>query len=299
MTKRATSICFIGLAVAFAVSAQTTPRNAQNEVGWTGVEGKDRELVVYLPNGYLQHGADHLRLGWKNNAPKVESMGTVARYINGTVLLMTYYNGEVEKIHQLLVGQQGLAERTRRETNDFTIYEYSKITPKIAQRVQHYMSGHRLYVIEALISGTDRRVADAFFNSVRLTKNGITTAPNLRDAGTPVKLPKLFENHESRERDDVIVNASDVDRDVIVLHLPIPREDDEPNLYRGRLQYSMEVSLVYGASGKVTEVEVLSGPQTHRKRAIDAVKRAIFIPAQKDGKLVSVRKIFRFSSVRA
>lgn len=264
-------------------------------VAWIPVEGKDREFIVYLPEGFVRHANAGIRLLWNEHQPRVKSMGVIARMINGTALVMKYYSGDSDALQRMMVEMYSLQLSSEREIGGFKIKEFNSTYGKTHRRVQHYIKGQRMYVVESFALKDDYKIANGFFDSVRVINDGIAVAPNVPRDSTKTWLPRIAEIDNSA-MDTKIYSPEEVDRDIIVLYSPAPRE--ERHFMKGRIPQDSMIDVVYGANGKVESVSGVDGYLTHRENAMDAVKNVIFIPAQKDGRAVSVRRTIRYRTLR-
>lgn len=65
---------------------------------------------------------------------------------------------------------------------------------------------------------------------------------------------------------------------------------------QSRLSGSVKLSGLFSSSGKITKVEVVSNPGGElTKLAIKAAEQIQFLPAEKDGKLISTYKFIEYS----
>lgn len=279
---------------AFSTVAQPVPPSTK-AVPWLPVEGKDREFILYMPEGFVRHANEGIQLVWKEHRPKVRSMGVMARLIDGTALLMRYYAGDADGIQRMMVEMNSLEKVSSREVGGFKLAEFRSTFGKTHRRVQHFIKGQRIYTVESFAQTVDDKISKGFFDSVRVIENGKAIAPNVPPNAAKTWLPRLSETAVVAYGPRVYV-PSEVDRDIIVIYAPSPRE--ERHFMKGRIPQDSVVEVVYGASGKVETVAGVDGYLIHRENAIDAVKNVIFIPAQKDGKPVSVKRTVRYRTTR-
>lgn len=79
------------------------------------------------------------------------------------------------------------------------------------------------------------------------------------------------------------------------IRVQFPKMTDEYLKNRPRSKSIATLSAVLCSTGEVTNVQIIKGlPFGMNESLIEAVRRYEFIPAQKDGKVVSQRQIFHF-----
>ncbi len=96
--------------------------------------------------------------------------------------------------------------------------------------------------------------------------------------------------------DGPVYSVKDVDKKATILSKPEPGFTEEAR--RKNIQGVVLLSAILSSTGKVTNVEVLQGlPAGLTEKAIKAVRKVRFVPAEKDGKPVSIRVKFEYSFV--
>jgi len=80
--------------------AAQTPKS--NSVDWVGVGGKDNEFLFLIPEGFQTTDDGEIYLGKKSDYVVVKDRRTAARYINGAVLMMDFYDGKAAEIQRVL-----------------------------------------------------------------------------------------------------------------------------------------------------------------------------------------------------
>ncbi len=282
--------CFFIVVFAFQFSigfAQNKP------VIWEAMNGKNNEFVLSVPAGYMTAGDNDYYLGKPGFGAHVTKQLIIARYINGSVLLMEYYEGDSKEVQKILQDREKLTLNTEETINGFQVKSFSAKSENAFNRVQHFLIKNRLYVVKAISLSENNQIVKAFFESIRLVNQNNAASPNA-PSGTAVSLPKLTEQEAIRLDDSKAISSNEADRKVLILKSARPKftSDMRKGLGAGRLK----LKVLFSSSGKVTNVEVLESPsKLLDKEAIETAKNIVFIPAEKDGKLVSVYKIIEHS----
>lgn len=262
---------------AFVSLAQTLPK--ESKVEWQTFSVKKNELSISIPAGYGSAVKSGLTLG-----PRVTLRKIVYRQINGVLLMMEYYEGDGEDIQKHLIYREKLTDVAAETFGNFTIKHFSKVKGAQTVKIDHYLLEDRLYVVKTYSAAEDDPISSSFFQSVRLTAASGIFAPNAPSGSKETKLPSLIENIVPTD-DSQIFSSKDVDREAIILYLPKAPSG------RGLGEGSLKLRLLLSATGKVTEVKVVSSSnKSLDSLTIEAAKQMLFIPAQKNGQLVATYK---------
>ncbi len=264
-------------------------------VKWEALSGKNNEFIFYIPEGYITTAdGDYYKGGPINIGAHVEKELKVARYINGVVLMMEYYEGEAKQIQKRLEEQEKLTPLKSEEINGFQVKYFSENKDKQFFRTQHFQIKNRLYITKSISFSENNEITKVFFESIKIVNKNISIAPNV-PKDTKIASPPVLIERESQMLDDSnAIVEKDADRKVIILKISRPKfpTDIIRNLSSGRFK----IKILYSSSGKVTNVEVLESPSKELgKMAIESAKNTTFIPAEKDGRLVSVFKTQEYS----
>lgn len=283
--------CFFIIVFAFQFNigfAQSKP------VIWEAMNGKNNEFVLSVPAGYLTAGDNDYYLGKPGVGAHVTKQLVIARYINRSVLLMEYYEGDSKDIQKILQEREKLTLDKEEMINGFQVKGFSAKSENPFNRVQHFLIKNRLYVVKAISSSENNQIVEAFFESVKLANQNNAVAPNAPSGTTTTSLPKLTEQEAIRLDDSKAISSNEADRKVLILKSARPKFT--PEMRRGLGAGRLKLKVLFSSSGKVTNVEVLESPsKLLDKEAIETAKKTVFIPAEKDGKLVSVYKIIEHS----
>lgn len=251
-------------------------------IDWAPLVGKNNEFVVYFPNGFQTVN----NRNFTRDGITIRELLTVFRVLNGTILLMEYYQGDAKALHKLEQGK--LTPSKNMTVGEFQKWDYLP-EKETWSEVQHYLIKDRLYVLKSTkLSGTDP-IAKAFFESVHVNIDNTLTATNASVGVPSTSLPVILEKEPARVGDDQVFDLKDVDRKPIVIYSARPSSTRE--------NATVTLRAVLSASGQVDKIEILrSSSDGFAQNAIAAARKTIFIPAEKDGKLVSTSKNFEYSS---
>jgi hypothetical protein len=288
------------LAVTVLVVVCGTALSQQNgmakPVKWEGIAGKNKEFIVYMPKGYIPTSQENFYVG---NGPSyakalVKKCAKAARLINGIVLMTEYYEGDASDIEKALTDGNDLTKIKEDDRNGFHITSFSKVKAPMTEKYQFFRTNKELYVLTTISRNANDKIVKAFFESVRLFEDGKGVAPNVPDGITESTLPTIKEIEPLKSGDDEAVElGKPLDRNIIILSwVPLIRGGDDRH---GISSFTMTLEVIYSSSGKITAAKRIEGPNVLAKKAIERARQAVFIPAEKDGRLVSVKKKIVFS----
>jgi TonB family protein len=280
-------IIVLTMVSAFASLGQTLPN--ESKVEWQALSGKKNEFSISIPVGYGSVVKSGLSLG-----PRVTLRKIVYRQINGVLLMMEYYEGDPKEIQKHLIYREKLTDVAAETFGDFKIKHFSKVKNRQTVKIDHYLLEDRMYVVRTYSDAENDAISSAFFQAVRLTAASGVFAPNKPSGSKETTLPSLIEKILPTD-DSQIFSSEDVDRDAIMLNEP------RPSSGRGLGEGTVKLRLLLSATGKVTEVKVMSSANKSLERlTIEVAKQTQFIPAQKNGQLVATYKEnnYMFTTVR-
>lgn len=254
-------------------------------VEWEEFSGKDRELIVFLPKGSIATSDESYTM----SGASVRKATRRARLINDCVLIFEHYEGSAKDIQKAISRREDLPSPSMTSENGFEVFSFSLQKKNYYYKAQHYVAKNRLYVVKAMSMNESDEIAITFLESVKTGISDLSQTSRSVDS-----LPKLQERKKTLLPDSLPVDESDVDRDLVVL------KSYRPRFPRPQLDMSgtaiVKVRVLYSSSGKVTTVQEIEAPSREfADAAIQAARRSVFIPAQKDGKLVSVYKTLDYS----
>ncbi len=294
--------CVLVLVLIFVTSsklaAQTAVDSAQTKkIKWQGFSGKNEEFYFLIPEGFQTSAdGDYYTMTKGGGKAQIDNRRTLARYINGVVLMMELYEGDGKNI---LAAQ---TERQKGQTvkdefiNGFQFKSYVEKTPEFVWETQYFLLKKRLYVLQGIARAENNQIVRNFFESVRLINQKQVAAPNLNKdvkADSITSLPEISENLPVRV-DDSQTLVGKPDRGVIILYKPRPRFSSEAR--QSGLSGNVKLKILFSSSGRITKLEVVSSPGRElTETAIKSAEQIQFLPAEKDGKLVSIYKIVEYS----
>jgi hypothetical protein len=268
------------------------PKGAE-PVKWHPVIGHQKEAIIFMPAGFKVLVDDNVKNFGSRGTKLVTVKKTVrvARLFNGTLLLMNYYEASGPAYYETLSGVNGLAAVGENTAGDFTVKRFAGKVKGEFKKTHYFVGKDGLYEATAFSRDENDPIVEAFFASVRIAHGDTYLAPNAKDGDTSTSLPRLIEKQPERSPDSVQIPESQADRYAIVLFQPSFRTMPDP----GSLPQAGRVTAtaLLSASGIVEDVKVTGTASLDIQRAFaDTVKKTVFIPAEKDGKLVSVFKTF-------
>ena len=278
------------------VSSQVKPADTTSgkTVKWEIMGGKNNEFLLYMPQGFETVGDGNFITGKPGVGGTVDRKLTVYRYINSVLLTMEYFEGDAKTIQKNLQERVKFTADKSELIGGFEFKQFAGKTENYFTKIQHFRIKNRLYILKAITKSADNSIVESFFKSVKLVENGKAVSPNIPNDTMNIVLSNIVEQETEKIGDAAAVESKQADRNVIVLYSARPKfpVDVVRNLSSGRLK----IRVLYSSSGKITNVEVLESPSKQlEKSAIEAVKKSIFIPAEKDGKLISVYKTQEYS----
>ncbi len=294
--------CVLVLLLIFITSsklaAQTAVDSAQaKKVKWQSLSGKNEEFFFLIPEGFQTFAdGDYYKMTKGGGKAQIDNRRTLARYINGVVLMMEFYEGDAKNILAALTERQKGQTVKDEFVNGFQFKSYVEKTPEFVWETQYFSLKKRLYVLQAVARAENNPLVRNFFKSVRLVYQKQTAAPNLNKdvkADSITSLPEISENLPVRI-DESQSLADKPDRGVIILYKPRPRFSSEAR--QSGLSGNVKLKILFSSSGRITKLEVISSPGRElTETAIKSAEQIQFLPAEKDGKLVSIYKTVEYS----
>ena len=271
------------------VSAQTT---ADRKVKWTAINDKD-EFSILIPEGYQSFADGDYSIA---GGGRIDQRISIVRLINGVLLRLDRYTGDLEKMQKDLVtrvttGYEPLQPEHSGQSAGMSSQHYKGVRRGKIWHHQFFRSRKALFAITAVTADENNAISTAFLRSVRLGSGENVEYPNhpagsdkvntSRSAELIVEIPPI--------RDEEPLQGTP-DREAVLIIRPRPHQS-RPRGISGEVVLRALLS----ATGTVSKVEVISGPKSLREVSIQAASNVKFIPAEKDGKLVSVWKKFSYS----
>ena len=271
-------------------AAQSSAAAKPQMVKWEAVAGNNNEFLIYMPQGYSTASDGGYITGKPGQGGRVERKITAYRYINGVVLMMEYYEGDAKVIEKSLQAVERSAG-DRRQVNGFDVSQFDSDLNGYAAKKQYFRLKNRLYVVSTVSRSSTDPIVDGFLKSVHLANGKEIVQPNV-PAGTASMTLKGIPERAAVAAGDAAIDGKLADRKVIVIHTPRPKYPSRDVGQVGKVK----LKVLYSVTGKVADVEVIESPsKSISKAAVEAAKQTVFVPAEKDGQLVSVHDVLEYS----
>jgi len=258
----------------------------ESQIQWQVLENED--FYVQIPEGFQVHALD---LGSRGS--RIKTKRTAFRCINGTVLILDFYIGDLNSIKDA-AGEPEILKGTDRESVlGFEVRRGKQSIGKNFWDWQRYTSKNSIVDVRAVSFKKNDPIVRDFLGSIRVTDQKQVAAPNLpsnTDLNKANNLAAISEIPIERSGDSEII-ANDLDRNIIIIFQPrltagtASVAGSEHNFPSGDVM----AKVLYSSSGLVTKVNVLVAPTS---KVIDLwnneLRKTVFIPAMKDGRFVSV-----------
>ncbi len=269
----------------------------EKKVNWKSLNGKNDEFYFQIPEGFQAFAdGNYYKITKDGKKATVDSHRTLARYINGVILMVEFYEGDAKDIEATLTERQkGELIKTENIYN-FQLKSYVEKTPEFVWETQYYSLKNRLYVLQGVSRAENNPLVRDFFDSVRLVYQKQFAAPNSSADVKPDSIKVLPEITENKPEivDDSQPFQDTPDRKVIYLYKPRARFSDAAR--QSRLSGDVKLKVLFSSSGKVTKVETVSSPGRELSEiATEAAEQIQFLPAENDGKLVSTFQIVEYN----
>jgi TonB family protein len=256
-------------------------------VKWELLKGNNNELSVFMPEGNITIVDKDLYLGGSPKPAHIKTRLKIVRQLNGIVLLMTYYEGDARNFGTWLEGSTKATLESTNAINEFQVKRFVERRANAIHRFHHFLSKDRLYVLESYSTPDGERVVKGFFESVRLMNGSGIVAPNAPPGAAKTALPNLIEREMERLDDSQAITAEAVDQQAVILRMP--RIAITPDMRLDQKEFQISAKILLSSSGKVTDVSIVkssAGPIINRE-IVESMKKLMFVPAVKDGRLVS------------
>jgi hypothetical protein len=271
------TIAFL-LAMTICAAAQNGPRSvtAGKLVLWETInDGAD--FAIAVPVGY-----ESFSDGGYFIPPSIDitKRVSVTRLINGVFLMVELYQGDIKDIRKDQIARITKADASFVKADEKVIgstemQEYRSARNGHTRVERFYLTKKKLYVVQAISSVENDPVVTAFLSSVRIGKDD-----EARKLPSPVS--------EIASRLDETLISEKPDREIVIISKPRPGYTTEAR--NSGVTGEVVLKALFSATGSVTKAEPKSGPKELWGSSIEAAGRIKFLPAEKDGKLVSVWK---------
>jgi TonB family protein len=257
---------------------------AQPSSDWDRYALKDGEFSVLLPT--VPAMSTYITSSW-DPSWKIHQDNVIGAYAQGVV-----YGIQIFEVRQSLdefiaeSGHTSGGDRTREITvSSVRGKEYSYEDDTIKRVTQFFLRGQHVYVFKAQGSrlGNPAIGIPRFFESIKFARPSvglmIVDGPGVQESkdATPV----------TNSKDDGILSGKEVTRKAMVITKPEPTYTEEAR--QAEITGTVVLRGVFTSFGAVTNLRVMSGlPHGLTEKAVAAARQIKFIPAIKEGRLVSM-----------
>jgi len=274
-----------------AIAAQTSTPTTERK--WQTIDSKD-EFFVAMPEGSKGYTENDEYLYGRKRV-RISKRVFVYEYIGGAALLVETIEGDCkgvrdERVANLMSGTTPHQLVKEQKINDADMSVLLRREGNTTDIQQYILFKNTLYVVRAEAIDETNPVVGQFLRSVRVSSGGKTFMPNLfpgDDAAAAASPPPIQVPISSTPAEELSLQDKP-DIEALIVHRPMP----PPNTLGGH-NGQVLLKVLFLASGTVGKIEVLSGPDIWlRQIAIKMAEKMLFIPAQKNGKAVSIwRKV--------
>jgi|GEM_PF-5451828 len=291
MRDRFSILVFLTLLGCTAIAAQTSTPTTERK--WQTIDSKD-EFFVAMPEGSKGYTENDEYLYGRKRV-RISKRVFVYEYIGGAALLVETIEGDCkgvrdERVANLMSGTTPHQLVKEQKINDADMSVLLRREGNTTDIQQYILFKNTLYVVRAEAIDETNPVVGQFLRSVRVSSGGKTFMPNLfpgDDAAAAASPPPIQVPISSTPAEELSLQDKP-DIEALIVHRPMP----PPNTLGGH-NGQVLLKVLFLASGTVGKIEVLSGPDIWlRQIAIKMAEKMLFIPAQKNGKAVSIwRKV--------
>ena len=291
MRDRFSILVFLTLLGCTAIAAQTSTPTTERK--WQTIDSKD-EFFVAMPEGSKGYTENDEYLYGRKRV-RISKRVFVYEYIGGAALLVETIEGDCkgvrdERVANLMSGTTPHQLVKEQKINDADMSVLLRREGNTTDIQQYILFKNTLYVVRTEAIDETNPVVGQFLRSVRVSSGGKTFMPNLfpgDDAAAAASPPPIQVPISSTPAEELSLQDKP-DIEALIVHRPMP----PPNTLGGH-NGQVLLKVLFLASGTVGKIEVLSGPDIWlRQIAIKMAEKMLFIPAQKNGKAVSIwRKV--------
>ncbi len=278
--------------VAFVAAVSVQAFQRDTTARWQKITS-GAEFSVMMPagsNGYVDDreyttGTDRIR---------VSKRTFYYRNINGAVLLSEVIEGDVKAYQKEMMSRLHTAspgyDLVKTQTFDkVSVHILTKKSERLFSIQQLVLFKDRLYILQGHAADENNPIVAQYFRSLTIDPGKKAIMPNIstgKDLKSIVDPPDIVLSDANSV--DLNPISGKADRDAIILHRARPRFSDA--FRRAGTTGTIVLNVLFSAAGKVEKVEYRSGVFALSDGATEAARNILFIPAEKDGRPVSVWK---------
>lgn len=262
-------------------------KNHQARSTWQEVAPNNEEFSILVPQ--MPNVSSGSKLFSFGSGKEVTANFRVYSLFSGNTLFVIQ-SYEVSKPSDLVKDvfwsrRKSLSFERTIELNGYKGKLFTQRVDGIFHRGKYFLTRSHLYIVEAARRGNYDPSVDEYLNSFKLQ--------NLNQV--PLRQPSATDNKaEPTPLQSNVFSTQEVTQKAVILSKQFPSFTQEAR--GGGITGNVKLQATLLSSGKVGDIEVLSGlPYGITEQAIENTKLLIFIPAEKDGKLVSQRITVEYS----
>ncbi len=268
------------------VNTQTPAANPRH-LQWESI-GEPNEFTVAMPSGFKTVTERDVYLG---SEVRAEATITFYRYINGVVLIVQYIQRIPKDAAATFAKRERLEKVKSSEINGFQFDQFDGVNKNHGVRVQAFRRKDRLYLVRAIGKDLNDPIITDFFSSVKLILDRSVQLPNIPLGETTVTLKNIVEPAPLPAAAINAVSVDEVDRGVIILKRVLLVNLKDKLSGSDGSNFSADYTVEYLADGTIGNIDIVKiSSERGRKHLIDILKKDVFIPADKDGSPVTVKK---------
>lgn len=277
----ASIICLIPTSCIVGASSGVTTSSPFQQ--WQRYTVKGEEFSVSLPALPAMKTDKYLNLN-----PRYErTMRVLGSYGAGVAYAINAFdNPQGQSLEEFINYIKPRRSRLRewKEASDISLNGFTGKQFELSERdvpgvVQFFRTKNHLYVFEAFGAFIGDPRMQEFFSSIVLGKK--PDSINVQDGIGA-------QPDESQSQSAPIIVGKDADRKAMILTKPQPSYTDAAR--QQGTKGAVVLKAVFAATGGITDIQVISGlPNGLTEKALAAVKQIRFVPAMKNGQMVSVQ----------
>lgn len=260
---------------------------ATGEAQWRTYAVEGEEFVVSFPNKprMLSYGVN---IYYEPHGEKILEHRLYSAYANEAVFIIKSYKvknpkkalKEIFNAHRHIHGRDA-------SLDDFTGKQHRSLRHSAYESVQYDVMRQHVYIFQVISTSEQNPFIERFFSTLRLGEA-------LPDAEVNLKLSSLETDDVSENSSESPLSSREVTRKARLLWRPEPSYTDAARKHNR--QGYVRVRAVLSPTGNVSRVELIKGlPDGLSEQAIKAARSIRYLPAEKDGQLVSQYIIVEYS----
>jgi hypothetical protein len=248
--------------------------------GWRRVATDDKEFAVVMPVTPPAHESTNYYL--HPDGARIKWARAVTGYSGRAAFVVHIYDTSDPK--KLLKDLLGLETSPDSSISDFSLGGYVGKRVVTSEKdfhidARYLATRRRVYVVSAAARDKDDPDVNRFMSSLRLGSDGVTDAQGVSQSGVGVTGDSPGASAGGGV-DKTVYQPSEVSRKALIVFKPNPRSATEPGVVKLRM--------ILSSTGEVSNIEVLKGlDKETTKKAVEEASYIRFLPAERDGHLVS------------